>query len=191
MHDAVAGRNHADVFKRGFTPFDEVKTIFVAAIFNRAVFLKRIRFKPCVFDRKRVVNNQLRFHHRVHFGRIAALLCYRIAQASQINQRGLAKNVVTHHARRIPGEIKVAFAFNQLFQGVCQCFGFAAANQVFSQNARGIRQRRVGTGRNCVDRFFGIKITDICAGQQFPVLAVDIVLSGHSIHPIHYYSLAT
>ena len=45
VHDPVTRRNHTHVLKRGFTPFYKVKTVFVSAIFNRSVFIKRFAIK--------------------------------------------------------------------------------------------------------------------------------------------------
>ena len=50
VHDAVAGWDHLNIFERTLRPIDEMKTIFVATIFNRAIFCKRIGIKATAFD---------------------------------------------------------------------------------------------------------------------------------------------
>ncbi|CRZ92614.1 Uncharacterised protein [Vibrio cholerae] len=143
VHDAVTGGDHADVFKRGFTPFDKVEAIFVASVFHRTVFLKRIRIAAGIFHRQRVIDNQLSLDHRIDLRGVAALFGNRITQACQINQRGLAENIVAHHARGIPREIKIAFTLDNLQQTFAQLFRWAAANQVFGQNTCRVRQSLV------------------------------------------------
>ena len=50
VHDAVAGRNHIDIIEGSFCPLDKVKTVFVAAIFNIAVFLECIGVSTTALD---------------------------------------------------------------------------------------------------------------------------------------------
>jgi hypothetical protein len=61
-----------------------------------------------------VVDDQLHRHHRVHLGRVAALLGNGVTQAGQVHQRGLAEDVVADHARREPREVALALAFDEL-----------------------------------------------------------------------------
>jgi hypothetical protein len=49
-----------------------------------------------------VIDDQLRRHHRIDLRRIAALVRNRIPQTREIDQRRLAENVMSHHARREP-----------------------------------------------------------------------------------------
>ena len=151
VHDAVARRNHVDVFKRGRAPVDEVETVFVAAIFDVTVFLEGVGVIAAAFHRQRVVDDQLRLHHRIDFGRIAALIGNRIAQTGQIHQGGLAENVVAHHAGREPREINFALALDQLVQPFVQGGGIGAvviglAYQLLGQHAAGVGQTVVGAG---------------------------------------------
>ncbi len=81
-------------------PVDEVKAVGVAAVFDCAVLLERLGVKAGALHGQRVVHDQLHGHHRVHLGRVAALVGNRIAQAGQIDQRRLAQDVVAHHAGR-------------------------------------------------------------------------------------------
>ncbi len=67
-----------------------------------------------------------------------------VAQAGQVDQRGLAQDVVADHARREPREIEVALAFDELPQRSVQGRRVAAAHEVFGQHARGVGQRGVG-----------------------------------------------
>ena len=45
VENAIARRNHVDIFKGGFGPVNEMKTIFVTAFFNGTVFCKGVFFK--------------------------------------------------------------------------------------------------------------------------------------------------
>ncbi|EEW10900.1 hypothetical protein VMD_16450 [Vibrio mimicus VM573] len=143
MHDAVTGGDHADVFERGFAPLDKVEAIFVASVFYRAIFLKRIRIAAGIFHRQRVIDNQLSLHHRIDLRGVATLFGNRITQASQIDQRGLAENIVAHHARGIPREVEIAFTLDNLQQTFAQLLRRAAAHQIFGQNSRRVRQSLV------------------------------------------------
>ncbi len=128
VHDAVTGRDHTDVFERGFAPLDKVEAIFVASVFYCAIFFKRIRIAARIFHRQRVIDNQLSLYDRIDLRGVAALFGNRITQARQINQRGLAENIVAHHARGIPREIKIAFTLDNLQQTFAQLLRRAAAH---------------------------------------------------------------
>ena len=112
VHDAVAGRDHVDVLERRLGPLDKVKAVLVAALLDGAVLLERIRIKAGEFHGQRMIDDQLGRHHRVDLGRIAPLLSDGITQTSQVDQSGLAENVVTHHPRRVPGKIQVLLALD-------------------------------------------------------------------------------
>ena len=112
VHDAVTGWNHIYVFKGGFSPLNKVETVFVTTVFNGTVLFKSIRIKTCRFNGQRVVNNQLSRNDWVYFGRVAAHISNGITQASQVNQSGLAKNVVAHDTGWVPRKVKILFAFN-------------------------------------------------------------------------------
>jgi hypothetical protein len=45
VHDAVARRDHVDVLERLLGPVDEVEAVFVAAVFDGAVLLERLRIE--------------------------------------------------------------------------------------------------------------------------------------------------
>ena len=114
MHDAVTRRDHVHVFKRLFGPVNKVEAVFVTTIFNRTVFFKCLRIKATAFNSQRVIHDQLHRHDRIHFRRITTLLCNRITQTSEIDQRSLSENIVADHAGRKPGKVQIALAFNQL-----------------------------------------------------------------------------
>ena len=57
VHNAVACWNHVHIFKRGFCPVDEMETVFVAAVFNFAVFAECVRVVATAFHGERVVND--------------------------------------------------------------------------------------------------------------------------------------
>ena len=52
VHNAITRRNHVDVFKSLFGPVDEVKTVVVAAVFNRTVFCERVFLEAAVLYRE-------------------------------------------------------------------------------------------------------------------------------------------
>ncbi len=172
MHDAVTGRNHIHIVERGLGPVDKVKTVFVATVFDFTVLLESIGVKTATLNGQGVVNNQLGLYHWVDLGRIATLGGNGITQASQVHQRGQAENVVSHHTGRIPGEVQITLAINQLLQGIGQRVRLTAAHQLLRQNARGIGQLFIGTGLNGVDRLAGIKKVQHAAGQVFTVLGI-------------------
>ncbi|MPN62254.1 hypothetical protein SDC9_210001 [bioreactor metagenome] len=51
VHDAVTRRNHIDIFKCCFGPFNKMETVFVTTVFNSTVFSEGIRVKTAVFHR--------------------------------------------------------------------------------------------------------------------------------------------
>ena len=108
VHDAVARRHDLDVLESFLGPVDEVEAILVAAILDGAVLGERIFLKAAMLDGERVIDDQLHRHHRVHLGRIAAHIGNRIAQAGEVNQRGLAEDIVADHAGRVPGKVQLA-----------------------------------------------------------------------------------
>ncbi len=172
MHDPVARRNHVDVLERLLGPVDEVEPVFIAAVFDGAVLLERGLVEAREFHRQRVIHDQLGRHHRVDLRRVTAGIGDGIAQAGQIDQGGLAENVMAHHARREPREIQVLAALDQLAQRGLQRGRVAAAHQVFGQHARGIRQRGIGTGLDRIDRGTGIEIVQRGAGEVLAVLSI-------------------
>ncbi len=134
VQDAVARRDHVDVLERLLGPVDEIEAVFVAAVFDGAVLVEGVRIEAAAFDGQRVIDHQLGRHHRIDQRRVAALQCDRVAQAGQVDQCGLAQNVVAHHARREPWEVQVAFAFDQLRQRGVQRGWIAAAYQILCQH---------------------------------------------------------
>ncbi len=97
-------------------PVDEVEAVLVAAVLDGAVLGEGLRVVAAAFHRQRVVDDQLHRHHRVDLGRVAALVGDGVAQAGEVDQRGLAEDVVADHARRVPGEVEVARALCELQQ---------------------------------------------------------------------------
>ena len=172
VHDAVAGRNHIHIFERALGPVDEVKTIFIATIFNRAIFRKCIGIKATAFDGERVINDQLHRDDGIDLGGIAALISNRIAQARQINERGLPEDVMTHDARREPWEIKVAPSLDQLLQIIRQLRGIGFAQQVFSMHTCGVRELVVSAARDRVDCGAGVEIIKRRAWKFFAMKGV-------------------
>jgi hypothetical protein len=172
VHDAVAWRDHVDVLERLLGPVDEVKTVFVATVFDGTVLLECLRIETTALDGQRVVDDQLNRHHRIDLGRVTTLIGDGITQASQIDQRGLTEDVVANHAGWEPGKVEVALALDQLAQGSLQSGRITATHEVFRQYARGVRQLGVGTGRDGVHRLAGIEIVQRSARQRLTKLAV-------------------
>ncbi len=117
VHDAVARRNHVDVLEREPGPVDEVKAVLVATVLDRAVLVERIGIESAALDGQRMVDDQLHRHHGIDLRRIAALLGDRIPQAREVDERGLAEDVVADDARRKPREIQVALALDRSAAG--------------------------------------------------------------------------
>ena len=140
MHDPVARRDHIDVLECSLGPVDEMEPVFVSAIFDRAVFGKGIRVEAAALDGQRMIDDQLNRHHWIHLGRIAALICDRITQSGQIDQRSLAQDVVTDDPRRKPREVEIALALDELRKRGGEAGRIAFANEVFSQHTRGVGQ---------------------------------------------------
>ncbi|MCY1543010.1 hypothetical protein D9M68_787970 [compost metagenome] len=93
-----------------------METVFVAAVFDGAVLGEGIGIEAAALHRQRVIDDQLHRHYRVDLGGVAALVGNGVAQAGQVHQRGLAQDVMAHHARGEPREIEVALAPDQLLQ---------------------------------------------------------------------------
>ena len=172
VHDAVARRDHVDVLERLFGPVDEVETVFVATVFDGAVLLERLRIEATALDGQGVVDDQLRRHHRVHLRRVAALQGDGVTQAGEVDQGGLAENVVAHHAGREPREVEVAFALDELLQGFGERGRVAATHQVFRQHAGGVRQSVVGAGLDGLDSRTDVEVIQMAAGQRFAEFSV-------------------
>ncbi|MCY1262184.1 hypothetical protein D9M70_104640 [compost metagenome] len=172
VHDAVARRDHVDVLERLLGPVDEVETVFVATVFDGAVLLERFRIEATALDGQGVVDDQLGRHHRVHLRRITALQGDGVTQAGEVDQRGLAENVVAHHAGREPREVEVALALDELLQGFGERGRVAATHKVFRQYTGGVRQGVVGARLDRLDRCADIEVIQVAAGQRFTKLCV-------------------
>ncbi|MNL15030.1 hypothetical protein D3C87_1359940 [compost metagenome] len=151
VQDAVPRRDHVDVFKRLLGPVDEIETVFVAAVFDGPVLGEGVGVETAAFDGQRMVDHQLRGHHRVDQRRVAALGRDGVAQAGQVDQSRLTQDVMTDDARGEPWEIEVAAAFDELAQRGIQCRRVAAAHEVFGQHARGVGQGGVGAWLDRID----------------------------------------
>ena len=107
-----------------------MEAVFVAAVFNGAVFGEGVGVEAAAFDGQRVVDDQLHWHDWVDLGGVAALVGDGVTQAGEVHQCGLAEDVVADHAGGEPGEVEVAFAFDQLLEGIGERGGVAAADQI-------------------------------------------------------------
>ncbi len=172
VHDAVARRHDLDVAEGLLGPVDEMEAVFVAAVLDRAVLGEGVGIVAAVFHGQRVVHDQLHRHHRIDLGGVAALFGDGVAQAGQVHQRGLAQDVVADHARRVPREVQVAAAFDQLLERIGQERRVAAAHQVLGQHARRVGQAVIGPGRNRLDGGAGVEVVQAGAGQGLAVVLV-------------------
>ena len=183
VHDAVTGRNHVHVLERGLGPVDEMETVFVATVFDGAVLFERIRIETGGFNGQRVVNDQLSRHHRVHLGRITALLGDGVTQTGQVDQCSLTQNVMADHTGRIPGEVQIALALDQLLQGIGQGCGFAATHQLLRQHTRSVGQLGIGTGLDRFNRRTGVKVVEVSTVERLAKFCIHGVGSpSSSIH---------
>jgi hypothetical protein len=133
-----------------------------------------LRRSSIALHRQRVVDDQLHRHHRVHLRRVAAFLGDRVAQAGQVDQRGLAQDVVAHHPRREPGEVAVAPALDELRQRLGEDRRVAAAHQVLGQHPRGVGQRVVGARPDRLDRLARVEVVQRRARQPLAVARVHV-----------------
>ena len=95
-----------------------------------------------------------------------------VAQAGEVDQGGLAENVVAYHAGGEPWEVEVAFALDELFERFGERGRVAATHKVFRQHAGGVRQGVVGARRNGLDRRADVEIIQMAAGQRFAEFCV-------------------
>ncbi len=135
VHDAVARWDHVDVLEGLTRPVDEVEAVLVATLLDGAILGEGVLVEAGVLHRQRVVDDQLGRHHRIDLGRVTAALGDGIAQAGQVDQRGLTEDVMAHDARGIPGEIEITPPFDQLHEAVTQLIRRAATHQVLGQYA--------------------------------------------------------
>ena len=149
-----------------------MEAVLVAAVLDGAVLLEGVLVEAAVLHGQRVIHDQLRGHHRVHLGRVAAHVRDRVAQSGEVHQRGLAENVVADHAGWKPREIEVALAADQLAQIGVQHFGIGAPHQIFGVYARGVRKLVVGAWLDRVDCGAGIEIVQLGAGKRFAKLCI-------------------
>ena len=172
VHDAIARRDHIHVIEGSFGPVDEMEPVLVATLFHRAVLLECALFKTGMLHSQGVVNDKLGRHHRVHLGRITALLGDGITQAGQVYQRGLAKNVMADNAGRVPGKVQVAFALDELLERIGQILRRTAAHQLLCQNSGSVWKFCIGPRLDRIDRRTGVEIVQLGAGKGFAVFGV-------------------
>ena len=112
-----------------------METIVVATILYRTVLFERIFLETRVFDRQRVIDDQLGGNHRIHLGRVTALVGNRVSKPCQVDQGSLAEDVVTDHARRKPRKIEFTLALDELLERIGQHRRITATHQVLGQYA--------------------------------------------------------
>ncbi len=172
MHDPVARRDHVHVLEGLGGPVDEVEAVGVAALLDLAVAVEGGRVGTVVLHRQRVVDDQLHRHHRVHLRRIAALLGDRVTQPGQVDQRGLAQDVVADHAGGEPREVQVAAALHQLAQVGVDPLRLGAADDVLGVHPRRVGQAVPGARLQAVHRLAGIEVVELGAGERLAVLGI-------------------
>jgi hypothetical protein len=137
-----------------------------------AVLLEGVRVEPAALHGQRMVHDELHRHHRVHLRRVAAFGRDGIAQAGQVDQRGLAQDVVAHHAHRKPRKVAIAPALDELQQAFVE----DAPGRSGAPGSRRARARcRAAWPRRRaqrVDRGAGVDVVQRGAGE---VLAVFVV----------------
>ena len=69
---------------------------------------------------QRVIHDELCRDHRIDFRRITPLIGDGVTQTSEIDQRGLAQNVMANNPRRVPGKVQLALDLNYLPQRIGQ-----------------------------------------------------------------------
>ncbi|MNN89364.1 hypothetical protein D3C81_2071750 [compost metagenome] len=79
------------------------------------------------------------------------------------------------HAGRVPGEVQVALALDQLLERVGQHGRIAAAHQLLGQHAGGVRQFGVGARGDGIHRLAHVEVVQLSAGQGFAVLGVHLI----------------
>ncbi|MNE61599.1 hypothetical protein D3C80_1568260 [compost metagenome] len=149
-----------------------MEAILVAAILDDAVFLERLRVKAAALHGEGMVDDELHRHHRVDLGGISPLLGDGVAKARQVHQGGLTQDVVTHHARREPGEVAIALVVHYLAEVLAEDGRLAFANQVLGVDAGGVGKPVPGAGDDGVDRLPGVEVVQRRAGQGLAVLSV-------------------
>ena len=151
-------------------------------------YLESLRVETTTLDGQGVVDDQLHRHHRVDLGRVAAFVGNGVTQAGEVDQRGLAENVVAHHAGREPREVEVALALDQLAQRGIERSRIAAAHQVLGEHAGRVWQAVVGAGLDRLDRRAGIKVVQVGAWQVLAVCSVHHgIRLGHRIRKVSPY----
>ena len=145
----------------------------VPPVFDGPVLLEGLRIEPAALHGQRMVHDQLHGHDGVDRSRVTALLGNRIAQAGQIDQRGLAQDVVAHHARREPGEVALALAMDYLAEALAEDGRIAPTHQVLGMDAGGVGEPVPGAGGDGVHRLPGVEVVKLCAGQGLAILRVD------------------
>ncbi len=181
VHDAVAGRDYIDIVEGLLAPVDEMEAVGIAPVLDGAVALEGVGVAAGVFHRQRVIDDQLRRHHRVDAGWVAALSGDGVAQAGQVHQRGLAEDVVADHAHRIPGKIPLAPALDDLQQGRFELLGIAAAQQLLGQHPRDIGQPLPGARAQRLDRRAGIVVVQTGAGQWLALAGIGVAIHRSSM----------
>ena len=76
------------------------------------------------------------------------------------------------HPRRIPGEIQIAAALDELLQRIGEHGRVAAADEILRKHARGVGQAVIGTRLNRIHRGAYIEVVELGAGQGLAVFGV-------------------
>ena len=112
-----------------------------------------------------MIDDQLNRHHRIDQGGVASLIGDRITQSGQIDQCGLAQDVVTDNPRRKPRKVEIALAFDELRKRRGEGGRIALSNEIFGQHTRGVGQSVVGAGADGFNGCACVEILEAGAGQ--------------------------
>jgi hypothetical protein len=172
MEDAIARRNDIDILEGLPGPVDKVEPILVSSVFNGPVLLEGLGIKAPTFDCQGVVHHQLGGHHRIDLGGIATPGSNGIAQAREVDQGGLAEDVMTDNAGGVPGKVKVLSALDELAKGIDEHARITSSDQVFSQDLRGVGQAGIGPWGDLFNGLTGIEVIEPCLKEWSAMGAV-------------------
>src|SRR5690606_250166 len=89
--------------------------------------------------------------------------------------RGLPENVMADHSRRIPGEVAIAPAIDDLLQALPDDRRLGPAHDVFGVHAGGIGQLVPGAGLDFLHRGAGVVVLQLSARQELAIFGIHAV----------------
>ncbi len=160
MHDAGVRRHDAEVLERGLAPAQEAVALLVALELDGVVLRERVLGAEVV-DLHRVVDDELGRRQRVDHLRLAAELDDGVAHCGQVDDRGHAREVLQHDARRCERDFAVGLGLRVPVRerrdvGGRDVLAVLEAQQVLEQDFQRVRQRVDGA-------FDGVEAVDLVA----------------------------